>query len=375
VTQPPPAFSDLGMALNPMVSAFAAPRFSAAPEADECLVHLELSADGAPDGEPIRLQGTARGVLDQVDELTGKGELPEGTVEVVEDALRRFKRRSFAAAGNGAVEFDGCARVMGIVNVTPDSFSDGGEHFAPSAAIARGEEMAAVGADMIDVGGESTRPGADPVSEQEELRRVLPVVAALVRRVTVPVSIDTRKARVAKAVLEAGASMVNDVSALRDDEAMAGVVAENRCPVVLMHMLRSPKTMQDDPSYGDVVRDVLDFLRRRARAALDAGIGEEQIIVDPGFGFGKTADHNLLLTRHLGVLKSLGLPVMLGASRKSTVGKVLDRPVDERLFGSLALAAWAVMERADVIRVHDVAETVQVVRMCEALRQGTCPAQ
>jgi len=254
---------------------------------------------------------------------------------------------------------------MGVVNVTPDSFSDGGRYLDARAAIAHGEELRRDGAEILDVGGESTRPGAEPVGEAEELRRVVPVVEALAREGLV--SIDTSKAAVAAAAIYAGATMLNDVTALRGDAAMAGLCAEREVGVVLMHMPGNPRTMQDDPRYGDVVDDVKAFLAERVEYALAAGIGEERLWLDPGIGFGKTLEHNLELLRRLGELRELGRPLVIGASRKSFIGKVDGSTVDERIGGSIASAVLAAAEGADVLRVHDVAETAQALTVTNAV--------
>jgi dihydropteroate synthase len=264
--------------------------------------------------------------------------------------------------------------VMGVLNVTPDSFSDGGKFIDVELAIAHAIEMAKASADIIDIGGESTRPGSQPVSADEELRRVLPVIDRLGN---LTVSIDTTKAVVAERALAAGARIVNDISALRFDPRMVDVVRERGAGLVLMHMLGTPATMQQNPQYGDVVADVRGFLQARIAFAVDHGIKKSQIAVDPGIGFGKTVAHNLQLLAQLAELRTLGCPVMVGASRKSFIGKVLDplgagrcSETDERLPGSLAVAAWAVAQGANVVRVHDVAATVDIVRMIEALKQA-----
>jgi dihydropteroate synthase len=250
--------------------------------------------------------------------------------------------------------------VMGVLNVTPDSFSDGGRWFDHDAAIARGLEMIDQGADVVDVGGESTRPGAGPVSEAEERRRILPVVAALAP--TVRVSVDTRKAAVAEAAVEAGATLVNDVSSTLWPVAAAAGVGW-----IAMHMLGEPRTMQDAPRYDDVVTEVCDFLAERVRAAECGGV--EEIWVDPGIGFGKTMNHNLLLLHSLDRLVELGRPVLVATSRKTFLGRLAagpgepPAPVDERLAGSLATAVWAVAHGAAMVRVHDVADTVRAVRL------------
>jgi dihydropteroate synthase len=257
--------------------------------------------------------------------------------------------------------------VMGVVNVTPDSFSDGGRYLDPDAAVAHGQTLAAEGADLLDVGGESTRPGAGGVSEVVELERVLPVVEGLAASAGVPVSIDTRKAAVAAAALSAGAAMVNDVSAGRHDPELLAVAAQAKVPLVLMHMRGSPATMQDDPSYGDVVAEVEAFLDERCQAAEAAGVDHDALVVDPGIGFGKRDRDNYALLDDLARLTRLGHPVLVGTSRKGFIGRALDAPVDQRLEGTAATVVWAVQRGARIVRVHDVGPMVRAVRMTEAL--------
>ena len=254
---------------------------------------------------------------------------------------------------------------MGVVNVTPDSFSDGGLYLDPDAAIAHGRELVAQGAVILDVGGESTRPGAEAVDAEEELRRVAPVVAALSREATV--SIDTSKAVVAEAALDGGAEIVNDVTALRGDPGMAALCAERRAGVVLMHMRGNPRTMQADPVYEDVVDEVKAFLAERLVFAVDAGVAEEKVWLDPGIGFGKTREHNFELLRRLGELRDLGRPLVIGTSRKSFIGAVDGSPAGERLGGTIASSVLAAAEGADVLRVHDVAEVGQAMRVAAAV--------
>jgi dihydropteroate synthase len=256
-------------------------------------------------------------------------------------------------------------KLMGVVNVTPDSFSDGGRYLDADAAIAHGEELARDGAEILDIGGESTRPGAVEVDAGEELRRTEPVVAALAGRAVV--SIDTSKPAVAEAALDAGASIVNDVTALRRAPEMAALCADRGAGVVLMHMPGSPRTMQDNPSYGDVVDEIKAFLAERIEAAVAAGVEEERIWLDPGIGFGKTVEHNLELLQRLAELRGLGRPLVIGTSRKSFIGKIDGSEVDERLGGSIASSVLAAAEGADVLRVHDVAETAQAMRVAEAI--------
>lgn len=266
------------------------------------------------------------------------------------------------------------ALVMGVVNVTPDSFSDGGRFAATEAAVAHGLELVRQGADLLDIGGESSRPGAEPLDLEEELRRVVPVVRGLAARTDVPLSVDTYKAETARQALEAGAHVINDITALQGDPDMAGVVRGFGAGLVLMHMRGSPPTMQQNPVYGDVTVDVADFLEARLRAAADLGIAGSRVVLDPGLGFGKTAEHNLELLARLAELRRLGRPVCLGASRKGFLGRLLGRPVEERLAGSLAAACYALAHgAAQVFRVHDAAETRDAVRLFEALRQRQRP--
>jgi dihydropteroate synthase len=258
-------------------------------------------------------------------------------------------------------------RVMGIVNVTPDSFSDGGLYLDPSTAIDHGLELETEGATMLDVGGESTRPGAEPVSADDELRRVVPVVEGLVAAgARSQISIDTSKASVAQAALDAGATLVNDVSALRGDGAMAAVVASSGADCCLMHMLGEPRTMQDDPRYGDVVSEVKAFLEGRMAFAVAAGIAEERILLDPGIGFGKTREHNLQLMRRLGELAALGRPLVVGFSRKSFLGRITGRGVDDRVAATVAANVLAYERGASIFRVHDAGPTHDALAIAAA---------
>lgn len=256
---------------------------------------------------------------------------------------------------------------MGILNVTPDSFSDGGRYLDPGAAEARAWELVREGADLIDVGGESTRPQAVPVDEPEEQQRVLPVIKRLAGALPVPLSIDTRKAGVARAALASGASVVNDIGAARAEAGMWRAVAEAGAGYVCMHMQGTPQTMQAHPQYNEVVREVGDFFAERLARLAEAGVAREQVALDPGIGFGKALAHNLQLLAHLDSLTKLGRPLVLGVSRKSFIGRLLGAEVGERLPASLACAVWAVLHGAEVIRAHDVAATRQAVRMVEAL--------
>lgn len=257
--------------------------------------------------------------------------------------------------------------IMGIVNVTPDSFSDGGKYLHASAAVEHGLRLVEEGADILDIGGESTRPGSDFISLDEELRRVIPVVEGLAEQAGVPLSIDTTKAEVARRALDAGCSMVNEISAMRLDPDMLPLVVERGVPFCLMHMQGLPKDMQIGPHYQDVVGEIAAFLRERAEVALRAGADPSNIILDPGIGFGKNLNHNLEILRRLPELKSLGYPLLLGTSRKSFIGMILDLPVEERLEGTAASVALGVAGGADIVRVHDVREMVRVVRVAEAI--------
>ncbi|MDO8989075.1 MAG: dihydropteroate synthase [Sideroxyarcus sp.] len=266
----------------------------------------------------------------------------------------------------GKFQFD-LARplVMGIVNVTPDSFSDGGRHASTAAAIAHAVQLLEDGADILDVGGESTRPGAAEVSEQEELDRVLPVIEGL-RGIAVPVSIDTYKPKVMRAALDAGASMVNDINALQKDASLEAVAGSDAA-VCLMHKQGAPQTMQQQPQYRDVIAEVSEFLHRRIAAAEAAGIARKRIVIDPGFGFGKTLAHNLDLLRELETFCALGVPVLAGLSRKSMLGAITGRDVNERMTASVAAALLAVQRGAAIVRVHDVRETVDVLKIWNAV--------
>ena len=257
--------------------------------------------------------------------------------------------------------------VMGIVNVTPDSFPDGGKFLDPETAAAHGADLTAEGAEILDVGGESTRPGAAPVSEAEEMRRVLPVIERLASRLKVPVSIDTQKPGVARAALRAGASIVNDIAANRASQEMWRIVAEARAGYICVHMQGTPQTMQLNPHYQDVVREVREFFVERLEGLGQAGVEAGQVVLDPGIGFGKTLEHNLQLLAGLERFTNLNCPILFGVSRKSFIGKLLGAEVDERLPAALACACLAVKAGAHMVRTHDVAHTLQAVRMTEAV--------
>ena len=259
--------------------------------------------------------------------------------------------------------------VMGVLTVTPDSFSDGGQHQSIELALQHARQMQADGAAILDVGGESTRPGATTISEQEELDRVVPVVEAIVGEIPLPVSVDTSKPAVMRAAAAAGAAMINDIRALQLQDALQ-TAAELQLPVCLMHMQGSPQTMQSRPEYADVVDDVTEFLRRRVADCTGAGLGRELLVVDPGFGFGKTPRQNMKLLANLGQLGTIGCPVLIGVSRKSTLGVITGRDVTDRLAASIAAATAAVLQGALIVRAHDVAATVDAVRVAHCLMQN-----
>lgn len=271
------------------------------------------------------------------------------------------------AAGSHTLRLGERTLIMGVLNVTPDSFSDGGDYDTVEDARDRAREMIKAGADIIDIGGESTRPGAAPVDLEEEADRTIPVIEALMGEITVPVSIDTYKSEIARRALDAGASIINDISGLRFDPPMIGLLADRNVPVIIMHMQGDPRDMQEEPAYDDVVSDIIRFLRRQAEAALGGGVKAEKIMIDPGIGFGKTLEHNLEIMRRLDEFSSLGYPLVLGTSRKRFIGEVLDRPVGERLLGTAATVAFSISRGVDVVRVHDVEEMSEVVRMTDAM--------
>ncbi len=276
-------------------------------------------------------------------------------------------RWSWPLSGGRRLELGGRAAIMGILNVTPDSFSDGGRFLDRQKAVAGGLRMAGAGAEIIDVGGQSTRPGSEEVSPDEELARVLPVIEGLRAGSAVAISVDTYRAEVARRALDAGADIVNDISAFRFDEEMLALLAGRKVPAIAMHIKGTPRDMQRDPRYDDVVEEVYAYLADALERAERAGLERENVAVDPGIGFGKTTEHNLLLLRSLARFRELGSPVLIGASRKSFIGKVLEVEADERLEGSLAVSALSAAAGADVLRVHDVAENLRAVRMAEAV--------
>jgi len=278
--------------------------------------------------------------------------------------------RRVMAWGNRSLDFCKRIYVMGILNCTPDSFYPGSRVLESGQALEQAWSMIDAGADILDIGGESTRPGADPVDTVQEIERVIPVIVGIRKRSDVLISIDTRKTDVAEKALDAGADLVNDVSALRGNRPLAECIAARGVPVILMHMRGEPKNMQENPYYEDTIAEVIEELSGSIDFALSSGIGEDRIIIDPGIGFGKRCQDNLAIIRGLGSLRSLGYPVLIGLSRKSFIGTVLDKPVEERLIGTVATNMLALMNGADILRVHDVAEAVDTVKIFEAVRGG-----
>ena len=257
--------------------------------------------------------------------------------------------------------------IMGIINVTPDSFSDGGKYANVEAAVMRAKQMVADGADIIDIGGESSRPGAEPITANEECRRVIPVVQALAEQFQIPISVDTYKAKVAREALSAGACVINDITALHGDPNMCQIVADAQAGVILMHMQGVPATMQKTPTYQNVVAEVHAWLTEVASQAVDRGIDSSRIMIDPGIGFGKTFDHNLEILRHLMQFRGIGYPMLVGVSRKKFIGRILDLPVHQREEGTVATVAWSIINGANVVRVHDVAKMKQVAQVIDTI--------
>jgi len=275
------------------------------------------------------------------------------------------------AWSNFSLDFSKRTYLMGILNVTPDSFSEGGTYFDKYLAIKRAYEMVEEGADIIDIGGESTRPGSEPVPLEEEIRRTIPVIEAIAKDIKIPISIDTYKAEVARRALDAGASMVNDISGLRADPDMPKVISEYKAPVVIMHVKGTPKNMQVNPVYEALIPEIMDYLRMSIRLAVKFGIDEDKIIIDPGIGFGKTFDHNLEIIKNLHEFTLLEKPVMIGPSRKAFIGKILgDAPASERLEGTAAAVAISILNGANIIRVHDVKEMKKVALVADAVKRG-----
>jgi len=326
-----------------------------------------LLAKPAGRADPARVEVLLMGAMDQ---LAAAAAAIGGDIGArLEQARCNFAAPAhrFLRCRSREVPLGGRTLIMGIVNVTPDSFSGDGLAAAPQAAIALGKRMVSEGADILDIGGESTRPGAEPVTLQEELRRVLPVVEALAAETQTPISIDTYKPAVARQALAAGASIVNDISGLHADEEMPRVAAEAGAAVVIMHIRGTPRDMQKDPRYADVIGEISDYLEEGIGRAEAAGVTRNQIVVDPGIGFGKTLEHNLEILRRLREFRCLGCPLMVGTSRKSMIGAILDLPVEQRLEGTAATVALAIQAGADIVRVHDVKEMARVARVADAI--------
>jgi dihydropteroate synthase len=276
---------------------------------------------------------------------------------------------------NFILDFSQKTCIMGILNITPDSFSDGGRYFDKTSAINKALQMVEDGADIIDIGGESTRPGSEPVPVEEELRRILPIIKAIAGEIKIPVSIDTYKSEIAKRALDAGASMVNDISGLRFDPEMAKVVSDYKVPVVIMHIKGTPKIMQHKPVYDALIPEILGYLSQSITIAGEAGISDNIIMIDPGLGFGKTFEHNLEIIHNLHEFTLLGKPVLIGPSRKAFIGKILgDLPPEERLEGTAAAVAISIMNGANIVRVHDVKEMARVARVADAIKRKRIPS-
>lgn len=319
--------------------------------------------------QPKRLLiGGARGQLFSLLNTTPHPAAIKPIIDALRDAIQSHdKAPTHLALGNRSLDTNSRTYVMGILNVTPDSFSDGGLYLNPQLAVKHAEKMLQEGADLIDVGGQSSRPGATPIAAAVERERVVPVVRDIVKRFGALVSVDTYRASVAEACLDVGAVLINDISAMRFDPGMAPLIARHRASVVLMHMQGTPKTMQQAPRYRHVIDDVYGFLHERLQQALQQGIGRQQIILDPGFGFGKTVKHNLELLQGLATFQGMGQPILVGTSRKSFLGHLLQRDVWDRLEGTLTSILYAISQGAALVRVHDVAPVVQAVHLANAL--------
>ena len=297
--------------------------------------------------------------------------MSSSTVRMPEGLAPPGNRPALLRCRRFSLDLTAQTQIMGVLNVTPDSFSDGGLFLDPGRAVEHAHRMVEEGADLIDVGGESTRPGAEAISPQEELKRLLPPLKRLLRELRVPISVDTYKAEVAAVALAEGADLINDVSGLTFDLRLASFVARAEAGLVLMHMRGTPRTMQEHPVYQDLLGEILAHLKRRIEQAEAAGVHPEAILVDPGIGFGKTVDHTLEILRSLPTFQALGKPILVGLSRKSFIGKILDLPVEERLEGGAAAAAVAIWQGVSMIRVHDVKAMVRVARMTDAIRRGS----
>lgn len=312
------------------------------------------------------------GTLNQFEKFLEKLRLqPFGlkeSAQMIKDALKNYDSKEVQVmdCAGKKLEFGKRTLIMGVLNVTPDSFSDGGHYNTFDSALAHADRMVSEGADIIDVGGESSRPGAEPVSEDEEKRRVLPLIEEFARRYEAPISIDTCKPSVARAAVDSGASIINDITALADSD-MVHVAADAKVGVVLMHMQGTPRTMQVSPHYDSLISEIANFLSERVKKAVCGGISPDRLIIDPGFGFGKKYEHNLEILRRLKEFKSLGKPILVGTSRKSFIGMTLDLPVEDRVEGTAATVAVAIMNGADIVRVHDVKQMKRVAKMTDAI--------
>ncbi|MCD4690821.1 dihydropteroate synthase [bacterium] len=325
------------------------------------LTHAIENSDVLVMGTALQLQRLAERLSFQPFDLPALGErIAKLLTTLTVPPTCRLRARSFM------LDLTERVHVMGVLNVTPDSFSDGGLYMQPTEALKHALQLAADGADIIDVGGQSSRPGSEPVTEDEELRRVLPVVEMLAEEWPGPISVDTSSARVAKQTLDAGAAIINDIRGFSGDPELAAATAEHDAACILMHMQGTPATMQKAPTYADLMGEIAGFLSEAIRRAEEAGVGSDQIAVDPGIGFGKTTEHNLAVLKHLPELAVLRKPIVTGTSRKSFIGNVLDLPIDERGEGSIAMAAYAVVQGARIVRVHDVKPIVRAVRVIEA---------
>jgi dihydropteroate synthase len=317
------------------------------------------------------LMGTQNQIKALIDRIEDRFNGLQGVAVRIRECLKNLQGPPHTIRCKKTVfHLDERTHLMGILNVTPDSFSDGGMFFAPDKAISHGIELASQGADIIDIGGESTRPGAKPLPRDEELRRVIPVIEGLLAKVDAPISIDTYKSFIAEKALEAGAQMINDISGLHFDPKMADVAAKYDVPIVLMHIKGTPEVMQLDVHYDCLLTEIMEYLEEGIEIAEGAGVDAGQIIIDPGIGFGKTAEDNLRIIRHLAELKSLGKPIMLGVSRKSFIGKILDAEVDQRIEGTLASISAAIMNGADILRVHEVGPARKAAQIMDAILRG-----
>ncbi len=339
---------------------------------------LSLGGDAAVDGRGFDCgteltDAILMGTLKQFEKLTSKLEQYPGFQNVcltLKETLKNLSRSHFTLRlRKGTLPLGKKTLLMGVLNVTPDSFSDGGLFFDKEKAVARGLEMVEEGADLLDIGGESTRPGSKPLGQEEELRRVIPVIEALVPKIGVPISIDTYKSGVAREAIQAGAEILNDISGLHFDPGLAEIAARHKAPLILMHIRGTPETMQTDLQYGSLFSEILLSLRESIEKAETAGVEPGQILIDPGIGFGKNLEQNLLILKHLSEFRVLGRPILLGTSRKSFIGKILDtRDISDRLEGTLASVAIGVLNGAQIIRCHDVLQAKRAIAVADAIR-------